>query len=66
MSRFTGVLWTQTSIEYNVSVVQAFRAAELRVTEALSDPDRTASSTQATIIKNFHLTHHRCGRGRAG
>jgi acid phosphatase len=44
--QLNGVLWMQTSAEYKMSTVQAFRTAALRVKEALQDKTLTASLEQ--------------------
>lgn len=46
--QLNGVAWVQTSAEYRVSTVQAFRLAELRVLEALADKKITAALEQTT------------------
>ncbi len=46
--QLNGVLWMQTSVEFQVSTVQAFRFAELRVRDALRDPKWTASLEQSS------------------
>lgn len=44
--QLNGVAWVQTSAEYRVSTVQAFRLAQLRVKEALQDPSISAALEQ--------------------
>jgi acid phosphatase len=51
--QLNGVLWVQTSAEYRVSAVQAFRLAELRVAEALTNPEWTAASEQTTEYQSL-------------
>ncbi len=41
-----GVLWMQTSVEYKMSVTQAYRMAEVMVDRALTDPGWTAIPEQ--------------------
>lgn len=41
-----GVLWMQTSVEYQMSVTQAYRLAEVMVDRALTDPGWTAIPEQ--------------------
>ena len=41
-----GVLWMQTSVEYKMSVTQAYRTAEVMVDRALTDPGWTAVPEQ--------------------
>lgn len=44
--QLNGLTWVQTSVEYPVSTVQAFRLAELRVNEALKDKSVSAALEQ--------------------
>lgn len=51
--QLNGVAWVQTSAEYRVSAVQAFRLAELRVAEALTNPEWTAATEQTTEYQSL-------------
>lgn len=51
--QLNGVLWVQTSAEYRVSAIQAFRLAELRVKEALADQTITAATEQTTEYQSL-------------
>lgn len=51
--QLNGVLWMQTSAEFQVSTVQAFRLAKIRVREALLDPEWTAALEQSPEYKQL-------------
>jgi 5'-nucleotidase (lipoprotein e(P4) family) len=51
--QLNGVLWVQTSAEYQMSTVQAFRTAALRVKEALQDNTITASLEQTADYQSL-------------
>jgi len=41
-----GILWAQTSVEFQVAVHQAFNTAKINIEKALNDPDWTAALEQ--------------------
>jgi len=51
--QLNGVLWVQTSAEYRVSTVQAFRHAVLRVKEAITNKSITAATEQSVGYQNL-------------